>query len=202
MVHIFLQIYCTWLNVIFNTLIPITILIGMNIRIYLTMKGQWHAGSFDHFNSPAGSELGEDQSPHVALNSTGGSSASLPVKYGEIRNCAQKMSRMMSRKRRPEEMGDGMIMRFSSKHKSVRSQISLTERRSRPVNSSIYAGHSGRVRRVGLDEREMKKRDAKYTRASVMMVLVYISCQAPRVLMNVMELYYGGTFLYQAPEVR
>ena len=182
----------------------------MNIRIYLTMKGQWNAGSFDHFNSPAGSELGEEKSPNLAAmaDSTGGiSNTSLPVKYGCLRSCARKMTRIISSRRGqprgPEEIGaDGMIMHFSSKHKSVRSQISLTERSSRPsaggrhVNSSIYAGQCGRVRRVGLDEREMKKRDDKYTRASVMMVLVYIACQAPRVLLNLTELYTGVAYFY------
>ena len=171
------------------------------------MKGQWNAGSFDHFNSPAGSELGEEKSPNLAAmaDSTGGSSnTSLPVKHGGLRSCARKMTRIISRgqPRGPEEIGaDGMIMRFSSKHKSVRSQISLTERSSRPSaggrqDSSIYAGQCGRVRRVGLDEREMKKRDDKYTRASVMMVLVYIACQAPRVLLNLTELYTGDDRFY------
>ena len=44
------QIYYNWLQLIFNTLLPLSSLIGMNIQIYLTMKGRWGDSSVDHFN--------------------------------------------------------------------------------------------------------------------------------------------------------
>jgi hypothetical protein len=37
------------------------------------------------------------------------------------------------------------------------------------------------LRRVaGVNEHELKKRDAKYTRASVVMVIVFVVCNTPR----------------------
>ena len=44
------QIYYNWLQLIFNTLLPLSSLIGMNIQIYLTMKGRWGGSSLDQFN--------------------------------------------------------------------------------------------------------------------------------------------------------
>ncbi len=44
------------------------------------------------------------------------------------------------------------------------------------------------IRRVVANEKELKKRDAKYTRASVFMVVVFILCNSPRLVPNCMEL--------------
>ncbi|TRY62997.1 hypothetical protein TCAL_11176 [Tigriopus californicus] len=50
-------------------------------------------------------------------------------------------------------------------------------------------GNDTGMRRVAGNEREMKKRDAKYTRASVVMVLVFVVCNAPRLIPNIMEIF-------------
>lgn len=47
---------------------------------------------------------------------------------------------------------------------------------------------SSTLKRNAANEREMKKRDAKYTRASIVMVVLYIICNTPRVIPNVMEI--------------
>ena len=56
------------------------------------------------------------------------------------------------------------------------------------------------LRRVaGVNEHELKKRDAKYTRASVVMVIVFVVCNTPRFVPNVMELFISQD---QFPKVR
>ena len=48
------------------------------------------------------------------------------------------------------------------------------------------------MRRVGgLNEAEFKKRDAKYTRASVVMVVAFVVCNTPRFVPNFMEIIVG-----------
>ena len=48
------------------------------------------------------------------------------------------------------------------------------------------------MRRVGgLNEAEFKKRDAKYTRASVVMVVAFVICNTPRCIPNIMEIIVG-----------
>ena len=48
------------------------------------------------------------------------------------------------------------------------------------------------MRRVGgLNEAEFKKRDAKYTRASVVMVVAFVVCNSPRCIPNIMEIIVG-----------
>ena len=50
--------------------------------------------------------------------------------------------------------------------------------------------HSSGIRRVGgLNESEFKKRDFKYTRASVAIVIVFVICNTPRLVPNVMEIF-------------
>lgn len=46
------------------------------------------------------------------------------------------------------------------------------------------------IRRVGgLNEAAYKKRDAKYTRASVVMVVAFVVCNTPRFVPNIMEIF-------------
>ena len=52
---------------------------------------------------------------------------------------------------------------------------------------------------AGVNEHELKKRDAKYTRASVVMVIVFVVCNTPRFVPNVMELFISQD---QFPKVR
>ena len=53
-------------------------------------------------------------------------------------------------------------------------------------------GTSYSMRRVGgLTEAEFKKRDAKYTRASVVMVVAFVVCNTPRCVPNIMEIIVG-----------
>ena len=47
------------------------------------------------------------------------------------------------------------------------------------------------IRRTAANEREMKKRDAKYSRASVFMVLLFVVCNAPRAIPSFMEIAMG-----------
>jgi len=68
-----------------------------------------------------------------------------------------------------------------------------------PVLAAQQAGDGEGMRRVGGNEKEMKKRDAKYTRASVAMVLVYLFCNSPRLVPNFYEIFYGAP---QFPDVR
>ena len=35
------KIYVNWMSFIINCILPLALLIGMNIRIYVTMKNQW-----------------------------------------------------------------------------------------------------------------------------------------------------------------
>ena len=56
--------------------------------------------------------------------------------------------------------------------------------------AAAAAAAANSLRRVGgVNEHELKKRDAKYTRASVMMVIVFVVCNTPRFIPNVMELF-------------
>ena len=57
-------------------------------------------------------------------------------------------------------------------------------------SASSAAAAANSLRRVaGVNEHELKKRDAKYTRASVVMVIVFVVCNTPRFVPNVMELF-------------
>ena len=40
------------------------------------------------------------------------------------------------------------------------------------------------------NEKELKKRDAKYTRAAIFLVLLFIFCNSPRLIPNCMELLF------------
>lgn len=65
--------------------------------------------------------------------------------------------------------------------------------------AAIAASVSG-IRRVGgLTEAEFKKRDAKYTRASVVMVVAFVVCNTPRFVPNIMEIFIGQEHF---PQVR
>ena len=55
------------------------------------------------------------------------------------------------------------------------------------------------MRRVTANEREMKKRDGRYTRASVVMVIIFVLCNAPRFIPNIMEIF---TVTVEFPLVR
>ena len=60
------------------------------------------------------------------------------------------------------------------------------------VRSGTVSGVSTptRIRRTGgLNEAEYKKRDGKYTRASVVMVLAFMVCNTPRMVPNIMEIF-------------
>ena len=45
------------------------------------------------------------------------------------------------------------------------------------------------IRRAGLNEAEYKKRDANYTRASVIMVVAFVVCNTGRFVPNIMEIF-------------
>ena len=58
---------------------------------------------------------------------------------------------------------------------------------------SQHVLHSSGIRRAGggVNESEFKKRDSKYTRASVVMVVIFVVCNTPRVVPNIMEMIFG-----------
>ena len=63
---------------------------------------------------------------------------------------------------------------------------------SHPRQHFSRQGTSYSMRRVGgLNEAEFKKRDAKYTRASVVMVVAFVVCNTPRFVPNFMEIIVG-----------
>jgi len=187
---IYIKIYYNWLQLIFNTLLPLSSLIGMNIQIYLTMKGRWGDSSVDHFNSPLGSEQDENKDKNCHLQVTDCS------KGGKLK---RKFTISFRSKGRDSSSSghQRMIMRFSSKHQSVRCQqttLAPDQKRLQPGKANgvhtIERNSNTRVRRSGLNEREVKKQEAKYTRASVVMVVLFILCNTPRIIPNAMELYY------------
>jgi len=74
---------------------------------------------------------------------------------------------------------------------SLSSSISSGMRRQQSEHHRFRGGTV--VRRAGIDEREAKKRDAKYTRASVVMVVSFVICNTTRFVPNLMELYIPQT---------
>lgn len=66
----------------------------------------------------------------------------------------------------------------------------LNRRRSSSIENQVT---SATIRRVGgLPESEFKKRDSKYTRASVVMVVAFVVCNTPRFVPNIMEIFIKG----------
>ena len=61
------------------------------------------------------------------------------------------------------------------------------------AGSQHHVLHSSGIRRAGggVNESEFKKRDSKYTRASVVMVVIFVVCNTPRVVPNIMEMIFG-----------
>ncbi len=45
------------------------------------------------------------------------------------------------------------------------------------------------MRRMVVNDRELKKRDAKFTRAAIFMVISFVFCHAPRLVPNAMEIF-------------
>ena len=187
------------MNLILNIVLPLALLVGMNIRIYLTMQGQWRRDSHVEFSSPVRGESSYKQDrnggPHVSPNS--GRSSKGSVNRSTFRKIIGSMHRF-DRTRSRSGGGDDAILRFcSSRRKS--DEINLrelgggqTELKSLNSRRSITSSRrvtGGGVRRAGIDEREVKKRDAKYTRASVVMVVSFVVCNTTRFVPNVMELY-------------
>jgi hypothetical protein len=70
---------------------------------------------------------------------------------------------------------------------------------SRQSSAATEVHHQG-IRRVGgINEAAYKKRDAKYTRASVVMVVAFVVCNTPRFVPNIMEIFLS---LEDFPQVR
>ena len=56
-----------------------------------------------------------------------------------------------------------------------------------PAANGIEQGTG--MRRMVVNDRELKKRDAKFTRAAIFMVVAFVLCHAGRLIPNAMEIF-------------
>ena len=137
------QIYCNYLNLIVNIILPLAVMVGMNVCVYSTMRNRW-------FQNDTGEH--EDHPGQTA------------------------------------KAVDPAVASADGKDKEPSTTTSLHG--SHQLFSRQSTSYS--MRRVGgLNEAEFKKRDAKYTRASVVMVVAFVVCNSPRCIPNIMEIIVG-----------
>ncbi len=150
------------MNILFNLLIPVCVMVTLNVCIYRTMR---------RFRPSA---------PSAPCLTTRRASSTLAAAGRIFHPTPQQQQQLYHNQThlRPFHLNAG--------------GGGASDRSRSPVSNGgggAVAGDDTGMRRLGGNEKELKKRDGRYTRASVVMVVVYVVCNAPRLIPNCMELF-------------
>ena len=160
----FLQVYINWMNFIVNLMFPLATLLTLNLHIYRALKKLHHPVHNSNSNQHDG-----------RLNVNG------------------KLKSMLSLKRSSQGKRDHEYERTATCDSPTGAEVNngnLDLPRPSIVGRSVSSGSSAVVVvPMSSAEEEAAERDARYTRASILMVLVFGLCHAPRLVTNTMEMF-------------
>ena len=159
---------------IINIILPLALLVAMNICIYRTMR------SHRYTMRP------QEEAAAAAANTA--ASASVPNHLPPPANHNFILKSMSQPPVAANNSSNGSLLNclFCNMFgRGRRSSLPTSE----PSMGSQHLLHSCTIRRTGYNESEFKKRDFKYTRASVAIVIVFVVCNAPRLIPNIMEIF-------------
>ncbi len=173
------QIYMLYLNLIVNICLPFCLLVAMNICIYRTMRSQWYSRT-----TAAGVHANAPGSPPSTSNQNDQHNGDHEQQHHNSRKSITSFVTSIHKHHHHHHHHHAAGGGSGGRRKSSCGghETSTTGAASGVTTSTI--------RRVGgATEAESKKRDSKYTRASVVMVVAFVVCNAPRFVPNIMELF-------------
>ena len=159
---------------IINIILPLALLVAMNICIYRTMRS--------HRYTMRPQEEAAAAAANTAASASVPNHLPPPANHNFIR---KSMSQPPAGANNSSNVSLLNCLFGNLFSRGRRSSLPTSE----PSMGSQHLLHSCTIRRTGYNESEFKKRDFKYTRASVAIVIVFVVCNAPRLIPNIMEIF-------------